>query len=175
MGRGMMGGMGGLPQGAEMDFLTFVVTDRPGPGAPGLPSRLSTPAGPDPSAAVRERVFAFDSMMMQHTINGRSFAMERADVEVRRGETEVWTFSNQSGLPHPVHVHSGQFRVVARRGGRAELMPWERGLKDTVLVLPGEQVDVAVRFARYTGLFLLHCHNLEHEDQGMMANFRVVD
>ena len=48
------------------------------------------------------------------------------------------------------------------------------GLKDTVLVYPGERVDVGVRFDDYAGLFLLHCHNLEHEDAGMMMNFEVV-
>jgi FtsP/CotA-like multicopper oxidase with cupredoxin domain len=53
-------------------------------------------------------------------------------------------------------------------------MPWEAGSKDTVLLLPGERVEVAVRFAEYPGLFLLHCHNLEHEDAGMMSNFRVL-
>ena len=76
-------------------------------------------------------------------------------------------------LPHPIHVHAGQFRVLSRTGGRNRLMPWEAGLKDTVLTHPGETVNVAVRFDRYPGLFLFHCHNLEHEDMGMMANFRV--
>jgi FtsP/CotA-like multicopper oxidase with cupredoxin domain len=52
-------------------------------------------------------------------------------------------------------------------------MPWEAGLKDTVLTLPGETVDVAVRFF-YEGLYLLHCHNLEHEDMDMMLNFEVI-
>lgn len=50
----------------------------------------------------------------------------------------------------------------------------ETGFKDTVLVLPGERVDVAMRFVR-PGVFLLHCHNLEHEDAGMMLNFEVVE
>jgi FtsP/CotA-like multicopper oxidase with cupredoxin domain len=175
MGRGMMGGMGGLPQGTEMDFVEFVVGNERGPESRPLPSRLSDPAGPTPDAESRRRSFRFESMMMQHTINGRSFAMDRADVDVPLGRTEVWSFVNESGFPHPVHVHVGRFRVMARAGGRGALMPWETGLKDTVLVLPGERVDVAVRFDRYPGLFLLHCHNLEHEDMGMMSNFRVLE
>jgi FtsP/CotA-like multicopper oxidase with cupredoxin domain len=111
--------------------------------------------------------------MMRHAINGRAFAMDRVDVEVPLGRTEVWELVNDSGFAHPVHVHSGQFRVLSRSGGRSTLQPWENGLKDTVLVLPGERVEIAVRFGEYPGLFLLHCHNLEHEDAGMMANFRV--
>jgi len=181
MGRGMRGRMGRgggvapvLPQGAAIDLLEVVVMDTEAATAPPLPSRLTTIPPVDVSAGARRRSFRFDSMMMRHTINGRSFALDRVDERVPLGETEVWTFSNASGLPHPVHVHGGQFQVLSRTGGRARRMPWETGLKDTVLVLPGESVDVAVRFV-FPGLFLMHCHNLEHEDGAMMSNFEVVD
>jgi FtsP/CotA-like multicopper oxidase with cupredoxin domain len=175
-GRGrMMGGMGGLPQGTEMDFVTFVVADEPAAPMPRLPERLRGERGPRPDAGATRRTFRFQSEMMRHAINGRAFAMDRVDVEVPLGSTEVWELVNDSGFAHPVHVHAGRFRVLSRSGGRAALMPWERGLKDTVLVLPGERVEIAVRFEHHPGLFLLHCHNLEHEDAGMMANFRVVE
>ena len=52
-------------------------------------------------------------------------------------------------------------------------MPWEEGLKDTVLVYPGETVRIGVKFSAHRGLFLIHCHNLEHEDVGMMLNVMV--
>jgi FtsP/CotA-like multicopper oxidase with cupredoxin domain len=180
MGRGMRGRMGRgvgavpLPQGAAMDLLELVVTDSIAAAVPPLPSRLTAVPKLEVASGARRRSFRFESMMMRHTINGRSFALDRVDERVPIGETEVWTFSNASGLPHPVHAHGGQFQVLSRAGGRARRMPWETGLKDTVLVLPGESVDVAVRFV-FPGLFLLHCHNLEHEDGGMMANFEVVD
>lgn len=171
----MMGGRGGFPQGTEMDFVTFLVGEDEGPPPPRLPERLVAARGPRPTDDSGRRSFRFESMMMQHSINGRSFQMERVDVEIPLGRTEVWTLINDSGFAHPVHVHAGQFRVVSRSGGRDALMPWERGLKDTVLVLPGERVEIAVRFSEHPGLFLMHCHNLEHEDAGMMANFRVLD
>jgi FtsP/CotA-like multicopper oxidase with cupredoxin domain len=180
MERGMRGRMGrggaaaALPQGAAMDLLELVVTDTVTAAVPPLPSRLTTVPRLEVTPGARRRSFRFESMMMRHTINGRSFALDRVDERVPLGETEVWTFSNASELPHPVHAHGGQFQVLSRSGGRARRMPWETGLKDTVLVLPGESVDVAVRFV-FPGLFLLHCHNLEHEDGGMMANFEVVD
>jgi len=181
MGRGMRGRMGrgggdasALPQGASMDLLELVVTDTGVVAVAPLPSRLTTLPTLGVSDGARRRSFRFDSMMMRHTINGRSFALDRVDERVPLGETEIWTFSNASVLPHPVHVHGGQFQVLSRTGGRARRMPWETGLKDTVLVLPGESVDVAVRFV-FPGLFLMHCHNLEHEDGGMMMNFEVVD
>ena len=180
MGMGMGGGMGrggmmgGLMLGTEMDFVEFVVQDTaPEPFEP-LPSRLSELPGLDVDAGTPRRTFRFQSMMMNHTINGQSFAMARVDERVRQGQTEVWTYVNESELPHPVHVHGGQFRVLSRTGGRGRVMPWEMGPKDTVLVLPGERADVAVHFV-HPGIFLLHCHNLEHEDMGMMLNFEVVE
>jgi FtsP/CotA-like multicopper oxidase with cupredoxin domain len=178
MGRGMRGRMGGgggvaLPQGAAMDLLEFVVGGGPALDGPPLPTRLATLPTVEVGAGTPRRTFRFTSMMMSHTINGRSFELERVDERVPLGRTEVWTFVNESGLPHPVHVHGGLFRVLSRTGGRARVMAWETGPKDTVLVLPGERVDVAVRFV-FPGLFLLHCHNLEHEDSGMMLNFEVV-
>jgi len=173
-GRGMMGG-GGLPQGTEMDLLELVVQEGPAEVAPPLPGRFAdVPSRGEVTAATPRKTFRFNSMMMSHTINGLTFDMARVDARVRRNETEVWTFVNESELPHPVHVHAGQFRVLSRTGGRGRLMPWETGLKDTVLTRPGEAVDVAVRFV-YPGTFLLHCHNLEHEDMGMMINYEVVE
>jgi suppressor of ftsI/bilirubin oxidase len=47
------------------------------------------------------------------------------------------------------------------------------GWKDTVLVMPGEEIEILKPFEDYKGLFLYHCHNLEHEDMGMMRNFYV--
>jgi FtsP/CotA-like multicopper oxidase with cupredoxin domain len=78
---------------------------------------------------------------------------------------------------HPIHLHGRQFRVLSRSGGSAAnaLRPGlvDTGWTDTVLVLPGETVRVQVTFSEHPGLFLYHCHILEHEDMGMMRNFRV--
>jgi FtsP/CotA-like multicopper oxidase with cupredoxin domain len=49
----------------------------------------------------------------------------------------------------------------------------DEGWKDTVLVLPGETVRLLMQFPQFKGLFLYHCHNLEHEDMGMMRNYRL--
>lgn len=85
-------------------------------------------------------------------------------------------------MAHPMHIHGVQFQVLGRAVADAQRPAWETvkdglldaGWKDTVLVMPGEQVQIAVRFDGYTGLYLVHCHNLEHEDAGMMRNFEVV-
>lgn len=179
-GRGMMMGMGESSQGTEMDLLEFVVQDSPSEPGPPPPSRFApVPDRGEVTGSTPRRTFTFNTAMMMggrgptHTINGLQFELGRVDLRVPRNTTEVWTFVNDSEVPHPVHVHAGQFRPLSRTGGRGRLMPWEKGLKDTVLTMPGERVDVAVRFF-YEGLFLLHCHNLEHEDMDMMLNFEVV-
>jgi FtsP/CotA-like multicopper oxidase with cupredoxin domain len=169
-GAGFMGGAN--LQGQPLDLLEFRVTrsvDEPTL----IPDELSTVPGPNPEDAVRERTFRFTSEMMDHRINGRSFQMDRIDEVVPFEETEIWTFVNDSFLPHPVHLHATHFRVISRSGGRNQVLPWEAGGKDTVLLHPFEAVRVAVRFTAHRGLFLLHCHNLEHEDMGMMANILV--
>ena len=105
-----------------------------------------------------------------------------ADETVAAGSTHVWEFVNQPNgmgmeMAHPIHLHGRQFRVLDRAGGRTTNALGEgivdAGWRDTVLVLPGETVRVQVTFTSHAGLYLYHCHILEHEDMGMMRNFRV--
>jgi FtsP/CotA-like multicopper oxidase with cupredoxin domain len=75
-------------------------------------------------------------------------------------------------MPHPFHVHAGQFQVL-RRDGVTHDGYVDGGWKDTCLVMPGEKATVLMPFLDYPGTYLYHCHNLEHEDAGMMRNFSV--
>jgi len=123
------------------------------------------------SNPVTTRTFSFDAMSK---INGLEYNMNRIDWTVPFGQTEKWVFKTNGNAPHPVHVHGASFQVVSRKGGRNQLYPWEAGWKDTVLLEDSETVEVLLRFDRFRGKYLLHCHKLEHEDMGMMANFEVV-
>jgi FtsP/CotA-like multicopper oxidase with cupredoxin domain len=170
--QGGMGFMGGQNlQGEALDFVEFRVT-RSVSDSTVIPSTLPTPPGV-PGTPVRDRTFVFTSDQMSHRINGREWEMDRIDERIPFGETERWRFVNQSGMPHPVHVHATHFEVLSRTGGRGRLFPWEAGRKDTVLLHPMETVEVRLRFSAHRGLYLLHCHNLEHEDHGMMANILI--
>lgn len=169
-GAGLMGGSN--LQGEPLDVLELRVTGSPQEQA-SIPGGLPAVPAPDPAESVRERTFRFRSEFADHTINGLSFDIDRIDERVPFGDTEIWSFVNESMLPHPVHLHATQFKILSRTGGRGRVMPWEEGIKDTVLIMPLETVRVAVRFSAYRGLFLFHCHNLEHEDIGMMLNILV--
>ena len=151
------------------DLLRFVATGLPGYDyvVPGVLSTINPLVGPSQPT----RTFNFDGMSR---INGQRYDMERIDFQVPFGVVERWRFITGGNAPHPVHVHGASFQVVSRTGGRGRLFPWESGWKDTVLLNDRETVDVLVRFDAYHGLYVIHCHQLEHEDMGMMSNFEVV-
>ena len=153
---------------AGWDLLEFVGTGRVGGGS--LPSGPLSAITPLPTP-VATRTFKFEGMSK---INGQVYDLNRIDFQVPLGQTERWRFISGHNAPHPIHVHGASFQVQSRTGGRAVLFPWERGWKDTVLLLDGETVEVLIRFDIFKGVYLLHCHKLEHEDMGMMSNFEVV-
>jgi FtsP/CotA-like multicopper oxidase with cupredoxin domain len=177
----MMGSTPPLPQGAALTVMTLRVSGTRGPRIR-LPERLSANAfKAAPRAPVRRVPLTF--RQMNWFIDGRVFDMEDvAGVEtIAAGSTHVWEFVNQPGamgmtMAHPLHLHGTQFRILSRTGGTANPLREaivDDGWTDTVLVLPGETVRVQVTFSRHPGLYLYHCHILEHEDMGMMRNFRI--
>ncbi|MEX2178491.1 MAG: multicopper oxidase domain-containing protein, partial [Gemmatimonadaceae bacterium] len=195
----LSGGMGGggmgrgrsaaaeVPLGAPLTLMTFEVARRETERFV-LPERLSTfdaawSAGPDLPTRRIELSFAAGQWLLA----GRTFDMTDVAREeiVRAGGTQLWEVANVGGMmgtpmAHPLHVHGPQFRVLSRTragGGPTPAVADGRvdaGWMDTVLVLPNETARLHVRFTRHPGLYLYHCHILEHEDLGMMRNLRVV-
>jgi hypothetical protein len=107
-----------------------------------------------------------------HRINGLTYNMNRIDEVISFNELEEWKFINTTNNFHPMHVHGVLFQVYSRNGN-TNLSPNDKGWKDTVLVNPNETVSVLAKFNDYSGIYLLHCHNLEHEDDGMMINIQI--
>ena len=109
-------------------------------------------------------------------INGKTMDMARIDEVVRLGDIEIWEVTNRGGQPHPFHVHLVQFQILDRNGRPPSAA--ELGWKDTVLVPPGDLVRIIMRFERYADPevpYMYHCHIMEHEDNGMMGQFLVVE
>ncbi|HSL16783.1 MAG TPA: multicopper oxidase domain-containing protein [Methylomirabilota bacterium] len=94
------------------------------------------------------------------------------------GATETWEIYNFSDDPHPIHLHVVQFEVVEREDMLTGITrgpePWETGTKDTVMAHEGEITRVKATFD-IPGLFVWHCHMLEHEDDEMMRPFTIED
>lgn len=109
-------------------------------------------------------------------VNGRKYKLGRVDETYQKDNYYVWRVVNQlddiENMPHPFHAHDTQFRILARDGK----LPYknEMGYKDTFVVDKGEAVDVLVKFPD-TGVFMHHCHNLEHQEHGMMTHFEVIE
>lgn len=129
---------------------------------------------------IRSRVFVMSGMGPMVTINGKQMSMDRIDERLKLGELEEWIVINDSSgmggmrmmnsTPHPFHVHGVQFRIIEKNARTPPAN--ERGWKDTVMVKDGEEMRILVRFKK-KGLFMYHCHILEHEDSGMMGQFLV--
>ena len=191
---GMMMGGGSAPALGQPMRILKVKVDKQSAETLKLPDKLTalTPLQTSEAGnAAAPRQFKLTLNGMTWLINNRQFEMDKAaaDEVVNLGATEIWEFSNEknpgammdaNGMAHPIHMHGVQFNVLSR-----EVLPdlkpirdtvmdgiVDEGWRDTVLVMPGEKVRVIVRFTM-PGRFLYHCHNLEHEDQGMMRNFDV--
>jgi blue copper oxidase len=186
MGR-MMASMSSsrLPLGLEFNILKLSVTTGERVVAK-LPATLSQ-IKPIATSGATQRKIELSMGQMRFLINGYTFRMDEIAFDVKRGAVEIWSISNPAlGMPHPMHIHGFSFQVLERIGSPPQIAATARfgqgrtvsdlGWKDTVLVWPGETVRVAIDFAHeYPGdqTYVFHCHNLEHEDGGMMINFRV--
>jgi len=196
-GGGMMGGMGGGQSHAGKDFTVLKVrVSKKVSSHDVLPKRLSKITPLRLSDAVNPESPRRITLSMRHMsalLNGRSYKMNdiREDEIIPVNTLQLMEFDNGfhrgmggmggMGMPHPMHLHGEQFQVVKRevrnKSGKGYTSIAEgfldKGWKDTVLVMPGEKVTILKPFNDFTGLFMYHCHNLEHEDMGMMRDLLV--
>jgi len=161
----------------------------PEAGAPGrpLPVRLSNLPEIDPGDYATTRAWRLGFAKGRWRINDRFYEMDGAAIEVERGSRETWLLRNyHTSAPHAMHLHGFQFRVLERETSPDQLaslvvdsrgrLATDLGCKDTVFVWPGESVRIAIDFSHpFPGeqIYLLHCHNLEHKDGGMMMRVAV--
>ena len=123
--------------------------------------------------AERTVIFSEDPVTGLFFINHATFDHDRVDVKVPLGSTEDWTIRNSSEELHIFHIHQVGFQVLSING---KAVPFD-GLQDTVNVPIHGEVKIRIAFTDPTivGRFMFHCHILEHEDKGMMAQIEVYD
>jgi FtsP/CotA-like multicopper oxidase with cupredoxin domain len=97
-------------------------------------------------------------------INGVPYGHDKP-FEATVGETQVWHVINHTDFAHPFHLHGFFFQVL----DDSRVLEW----KDTINVPVDSQVDLAVRFDDRPGMWMLHCHILDHADVGMMGHLHV--
>ena len=136
-----------------------------------VPDTLSTIDTLTATQAVTTRTFRFQSGDVNHMkgwlIDGQPFSPDNITASPKLGTVEVWRLI--ADFHHPVHIHLSPFQVLSRGIGGPG--PFDAGWKDTIDLRPSEEAAIAIRFDGYAGKYVFHCHNLEHEDMAMMANF----
>lgn len=198
VGGSSMGGMmssGNAPELGSAMTLLNVKIEREEKETLQLPTKLAALPLLRPEDAVnvaQPRPVELSLKGMKWVINGQPFEMNTATPQetVKLNSIEQWEIINKlnpgammdaKGMAHPIHLHGVQFQVVSRKVLPELAAGWQtvkdgyvdEGFKDTVMVMPGERVKLLMKFEHYSGLFVYHCHTLEHEDAGMMRNYRV--
>jgi len=176
---------GAFPEGVARSLLQLRVRKRiSDPAKP--PSELSRISAIEVDKA-SERPLRLGFAKGQWRINDRVFAMGETPIEVKRDTVETWLIRNYfNSMPHAMHLHGFHFQVLERQTSPDQIaalkiddrgrLATDLGWKDTVLVWPGESVKIAIDFAMpFAGpqTYMFHCHNLEHEDSGMMLGVKV--
>jgi FtsP/CotA-like multicopper oxidase with cupredoxin domain len=93
------------------------------------------------------------------------------DKPLKVGELQIWEVSNTSPMDHPFHLHGFFFQVIEENGKTPEYRAW----KDTINLKPKSKIKIAWMPDNRPGVWMYHCHILEHHAAGMMANFEVID
>jgi FtsP/CotA-like multicopper oxidase with cupredoxin domain len=158
-----------LGSGATGEVMRFRIGGRASDDSH-VPARLSDVETLRRSQAKVTRQFDFRLSGKGWTVNKQFFSPSTVLARPALNSVELWRFT--SDFHHPVHTHLAHFQVLTRDGRSPG--PNDHGWKDVVDLRPYEVVEVLVRFTGFRGRYMLHCHNLEHEDMAMMANFQVV-
>jgi FtsP/CotA-like multicopper oxidase with cupredoxin domain len=137
-----------------------------------IPSKLRELPPINLSEVVANRTFIFDRTNGGWTVNGKLFDVQKATVTPKKGTAEIWTLKVQGDWTHPVHIHFEEGRILTRNGVAPP--PHEQGRKDVYSVGNGEELKIFLRFRDYTGKYMMHCHNLIHEDHAMMIRWDIV-
>jgi FtsP/CotA-like multicopper oxidase with cupredoxin domain len=113
-----------------------------------------------------------DSRMMNWTINGDSYPNIKP-IKLKANEVYKIRFTNNNtrmnAIEHPMHIHGKHFQVLSVNGKKLDREIW----KDTISVQPGEYLDIAISFDK-VGAWPLHCHIIDHEDNGMLTILEVI-
>lgn len=168
-GRGPTGRI--LNPGTQL--LRFDVDSNPAqPDVSRIPAKLRELPPIDLSEVVKTRIFNFDRGNGGWTVNGNLFDVKQAVALVKKNTAEIWVLRGGGNWEHPVHIHFEEGRILSRNG--LPPPPHERGRKDVYVLGRGEEVKIFMRFRDFEGKYMMHCHNLTHEDHAMMIRWDIV-
>lgn len=172
------GGPGNPLDGNNFPVIDFHVVAQTANPVTSLPQTLRTYDIPTLQEVDRYRtkLITMDTSGFPYYINGAMFDHHMFDDTVRLGDTEIWELINTTDVAHPFHIHDVQFHIIEKNS--APPMDHLAGRKDVVLLQPNDTIKFIARFEDFadeTVPYMYHCHNLYHEDGGMMLSFIVRD
>lgn len=166
-------GADGLLNKAGVRIMRFDITSDPAEqDMSDVPSSLRELPPINLSEVVTTRRFEFDKENEIWTVNGKIFDVEMASAKPKLGTAEIWVLKGKGSWHHPVHIHLEEGRILLRNGRPPQ--PEEAGRKDVYSLAPDDELHVFMRFRDFKGKYMMHCHNLTHEDHAMMVRFDVV-
>jgi len=193
MGGGMMS-VSSMPSGSDYPVLKVRVTkkEQSNDKLPKVLTPITALRVTDSQNAANPKTITLSMQHMSALLNGRSYKMNdiQPDEIIPVNTLQLIEFDNgfsggmhsmMMDMPHPMHLHGEQFQIVKREVNSGSQENYQtvaagfinNGWKDVVLVMPGEKVTILKPFNDFKGLFMMHCHNLEHEDMGMMRDLLV--
>lgn len=195
---GMMGGgmmpVSLMPSGSDYPVLKVRITkkEQSNDTLPKVLTSITALRVTDAQNAANPKTITLSMQHMSALLNGRSYKMNdiQPDEIIPVNTLQLIEFVNgfsggmqgmMMAMPHPMHLHGEQFQIVKREMNSGSQENYQTvapgfinsGWKDVVLVMPGEKVTILKPFNDFKGMFMYHCHNLEHEDMGMMRDFLV--
>lgn len=145
------------------------------PDASQVPAALIPLPEIDLSEVAEERLWRFDYFNGSWLVNNLIFDENRVDATVKQGTAEIWTLRNEGTTwHHPIHIHFEEFQVIERNGKPIPSDSVEHARRDVARLGPGEEVKIFMRFRSFVGKYVMHCHNVVHEDHAMMVRYDVV-
>lgn len=196
--RGMMGGgmmsVSSMPSGSDYPVLKVRITkkEQSNDSLPKVLTPITALRVTDAQNAASPKTITLSMQHMSALLNGRSYKMNdiQPDEIIPVNTLQLIEFDNgfsggmhgmMMAMPHPMHLHGEQFQIVKREVNSGAQENYQtvaagfinNGWKDVVLVMPGEKVTILKPFNDFKGMFMVHCHNLEHEDMGMMRDLLV--
>ena len=112
------------------------------------------------------------------TINSKLVNVNSAGAHIEKEGMEIWDIDNPNGgWSHPVHIHFEEGHILQRfrNGVAVAVPPHEKGRKDVYVLGPNERIRLFLRFRDFPGKYVMHCHNMIHEDHAMMVRWDIVE
>lgn len=167
-GRGPTGNL--LSRGFEV--LKFIVTSDAVVDNSVVPAKLRELPDIDQPVS-RRRNWRFKRSGGEWVVNDEPFERDLISATIREGAAELWTIVNGGGSwTHPIHSHYEEQRIL--RYNRIRPLPIDAGRKDVIHLEPNAEAELYLRFRDFRGQYVMHCHNVMHEDHAMMVNWKIV-